>query len=130
LNGKRSSFEFYSIFTHRKQLVQALMKRYLSNIFLTLSFALLAGYPFSEKPSLLQNLSDSAYYLEDDLSSQLEELTEVREEFEATQVFKRFFTMAADSFSCNFRLLKDHRFIPDQIPASKIRDFCMQANAP
>jgi hypothetical protein len=58
------------------------------------------------------------------------ELTEVREEFEATQVLKRFFTMAADSFSCNFRLLKAHRFIPDQIPASKIRDFCMQANAP
>jgi hypothetical protein len=130
LNGKCSSFVFYSIFTHEKKLVQTFMRGHLSNIILTLTVAFLASPPISEKPVLLQQLCDAAYCLADDLSSQLEELTEVREEFEATQVFKRFLTMAADSFSCNFRLLKDHRFIPDQIPASKIRDFCMQANAP
>lgn len=121
---------FYSIFTHEKKLVQTFMRGYLSNIILTLTIAFLASSPFSEKPSLVQNFCDAAFCPADDLASQLDEQTEVREEIEATQVFKRIFTAAADSIGCIFREIKAHSFMPDQIPASKIRDFCMQANAP
>jgi hypothetical protein len=121
---------FYSIFTHEKKLVQTFMKRHLSNIILTLSLAFLASSPFSEKPTLLENHCDAAYCPAEDLASQLDELTEVREEMEATQVFKRILTSAAYSIGCFFREIKAHSFMPDQIPASKIRDFCTQANAP